>query len=174
MKFILPRRHPCGVGKWIGGSLYVHRSHVSYFKNLKSDGRRGPGWDVLYGKAAWILKSVLPFFEFDVVKLNVKERAFTFVRSPDFDSADEPVSGDSCRVDPDGEGLVSERAALTDPWIYHHKWLMVSDGYRGFDVPASKARSLAWMSLEGVDKSRIGRRSYWEREVLPRLGVDHG
>jgi len=57
----------------------------------------------------------------------------------------------------------------SDPYIYHHKWLFVADDYGGFDVDESKRRSLAWMSLPDIDKSRIGRKSYWEDHVLPRL-----
>ena len=54
--------------------------------------------------------------------------------------------------------------------IYHHKWCFVADDYGGFDVKASKARSSAWESLDPpVNKRKIGRRTHWEAEVLPRL-----
>ncbi|MFN5187713.1 MAG: hypothetical protein ACK5GD_18195 [Planctomycetota bacterium] len=47
--------------------------------------------------------------------------------------------------------------------------LFVADDYRGFDVAASKARSERWISLGDVDRSRIGRKTYWEDYVVPRL-----
>jgi hypothetical protein len=47
---------------------------------------------------------------------------------------------------------------------------MVADDYEGFDVEESKQRSRRQLSLEGVDRRRIGRRSYWVEKVLPRLG----
>jgi len=48
-------------------------------------------------------------------------------------------------------------------------WRFVADDYAGFDVAASKQRSLTWMALEGIDKTRIGRKSYWVKLVIPRL-----
>jgi hypothetical protein len=59
---------------------------------------------------------------------------------------------------------------LDDPYIYHHKWLFVSDDYEEFDVEASKSRSERWMALTDVDRSRIGRKSYWDEQVVPRIG----
>lgn len=67
------------------------------------------------------------------------------------------------------DGIVKVRPALSDPFIYHHKWLFVDDNYPGFDVEESKERSAAWMALPDVDKSLIGRASYWNAEVVPRL-----
>jgi hypothetical protein len=57
---------------------------------------------------------------------------------------------------------------MDDPFVYHHKWLFVTGDYRGFDVEESVRRSVEWMSLEGIDCSRIGRRGYWEREVVEK------
>lgn len=51
---------------------------------------------------------------------------------------------------------------------------MVQDDYAGFDVDASKQRSRVWLALENVDKTRIGRRSFWERTVVPRLNTRSG
>jgi hypothetical protein len=56
-----------------------------------------------------------------------------------------------------------------DPYIYHHKWLFVDDDYRGFDTEQSKARSQQWITLGDVDRARIGRQSYWQEQVVPRL-----
>lgn len=44
------------------------------------------------------------------------------------------------------------------------------DDYLGFDIAESKARSSLWIALGDVDRSRIGRKSYWELFVVPRLG----
>ena len=67
------------------------------------------------------------------------------------------------------DGTVQRRAVPSDPPIYHHKWLFVDDDYPGFDVAQGKLRSAAWLALPDVDKSRIGRRSYWQTHVVPRL-----
>jgi len=67
----------------------------------------------------------------------------------------------------DGTFLFLKQAA--GPYLYHHKWLMVGDEYTGFDLPESQRRSLAWVALDGIDRSRIGRKSYWTSVVLPQL-----
>ena len=66
-------------------------------------------------------------------------------------------------------GTLQRRGTSSDPPIHHHKWLCVGDDYTGFDVEESKRRSAAWLALPDVDKSRIGRRGYWQTQVVPRL-----
>ncbi len=140
-----------GVGKEIGGSVYVHRLYADRLGLVVTEAARH-----------------LPEeFECTVVKLNHRTGAVTFIRSPDWDTAPEPVVGDLWTVHPDGRAVFRSQPA--DPWIYHHKWLFVADDYPGFDVAASRERSRAWTSLPDVDRSRIGKRSYWEAEVVPRL-----
>jgi|LSQX01.2.fsa_nt_gb hypothetical protein len=146
------KRH--GVGKKIGGAVYVHRQYEGVL-----------GQRVLEAKAH------LPEgFEYTVVKLSERTGIVSFIVSRDFDTNPEPTVCDSISVTPDG--TICRRMQRPDPWIYHHKWLFVADDYRGFDVEESKRRSLAWMSLEDVDRHRIGRRSYWAHHVLKRLDRD--
>ena len=52
-------------------------------------------------------------------------------------------------------------------------WLILPNQYPGFDLAESKARSIQWIELGDVDRSRIGRKSYWELFVVPRLGDQH-
>jgi hypothetical protein len=106
-------------------------------------------------------------FRYVIVKHNPGNDAVTFTLCPDFDTAEEPNVGDSILVRVDG--TFQKRQQLDDPYIYHHKWLMVKDDYSEFDVDASKERSLAWISLPDVDRTRIGRKSFWVENVLPRI-----
>ena len=76
--------------------------------------------------------------------------------------------GDSYLVRPDGTTKVM--LASKDPMIYHHKWMFVAPDYDGFDYTAAWERSKEWQGLKGIDKSRIGRKSYWVNKVLVRLG----
>jgi len=148
----LRRSKRYGVGKEIGGAVYIHRRYE----------------DVL-GEVVAEAKERLPAgFEYQVVKYDARSGNVSFIESPDFDEADEPAVGEVVTVKPDG--TVRRRRAADDPEIYHHKWLFVRDDYEGFDVEESRERSRAWTGLEGVDRTRIGRRSYWEREVVPRIG----
>tara|TARA_R110002049_G_scaffold285698_4_gene467051 strand:+ start:209908 stop:210510 length:603 start_codon:yes stop_codon:yes gene_type:complete len=149
---MLPRRSKkFGVGKEIGGNVYLHRL---YEQLLDIDLKK-------------VKENLPPDFKYTVVKLNLKTRAVTFTHSHDFDTAEEPIVGKQLLVRDDGS--TSMRKPPEDPYIYHHKWLFVADDYKGFDVDESRKRSLAWMSLPDVDKSRIGRASYWDSEVVPRL-----
>ena len=108
-------------------------------------------------------------FDYTVVKYSFRTDNVTFVASPDFDTSPEPIAGDHWMVSADG--ATRFRSALSDPYIYRHKWLMVSDDYQGFDVEESKERSGCWLALPHIAKSRIGWKSYWERIVLPKLLV---
>jgi hypothetical protein len=135
------RRAEGGVGKRMGGSIYMHRLYVR----------------------TEVLELAPPGFDFAVVREDHK--SITFVQSPDFDTADEPTVGDSVLVC----GLDDKRWRKGCGQIYHHKWLFVRDDYPWFDVAAAVERSRRWLALDGVDMRRIGWRSYWEREVVPRI-----
>ncbi len=148
----LPERsRKYGVGKEIAGKVYVHRRYERVLGDVVDEA-----------------KDHLPReFEYDVVKYDGRSGVVSFVEVDDFDTSNEPTVGAIITVRADG--AVTQREQLADPHIYHHKWLFVADDYGGFDVEASKQRSKRWTELDGVDRCRIGVRSYWEREVLPRL-----
>lgn len=148
----LPKRSPrFGIGKEIGGAVYVHRSY-----------------EELLGDVLKRAKANLPGdIEYTVVKFNYQTLAISFVQCDDFDSASEPTVGDIVTVG--AEGTIRRRSQPSDPEIYHHKWLFVADDYTGFDVQQSAHRSAAWLQLDDVDRQRIGRKSYWEEQVVPRI-----
>ena len=148
----LPKRsRRYGVGKEIGGALYLHRSCEFKIKESVETAK----------------KNLPSEFDYTIVKLNLKTKAVSFIACDEFDSADEPEVGDSIIVHADGR--TRKRSKAKDPEIYHHKWLFVADAYQGFDVEASRERSLSWINLEGLNKRKIGKRSYWAENVLPRL-----
>jgi hypothetical protein len=152
----LRRSSRYGVGKEIGGAVYVHRQYQH-----------------LLGTAVEIAAARLPpGFDYTIVKVHRRTGAVSFIHSPDFDTAPEPTVGEICIVRP--EGKLQTRRQLSDPYIYHHKWLFVADDYAGFDVEGSKRRSEQWLSLQGVDRRRIGRRSYWISKVVPRIPATDG
>jgi hypothetical protein len=139
------------VGKEIGGAVYVHRIYEG----------------LLPEPVKIALKHLPSGFDYTVVKFVEKESCVSFILCPEFDSVDEPFVGDIVRID--AKGLKRYFRQQADPFIYHHKWLFVDDDYRGFNVEESKARSQQWISLGDVDRSRIGRQSYWQEKVIPRL-----
>ena len=152
MKRVPKRSARFGVGKEIGGAVYVHVSYEYVFPSQVSVAR----------------KAVPRDFEYTVIKYCQNKGSTSFIHSPDFDTADEPTVGAWITVS--AAGTSRRRAEMADPFIYHHKWLFVLDDYAGFDVSESRQRSLAWMALDNVDTRRIGRRSYWDKYVVPRIG----
>ena len=145
-------------GKSIGGAIYVHKDYVENHPKIPQSE---------YQKA----KSKLPTdHDFTAVKYDKNEGSFSFIHSPDFDTADEPTVGRAIKVKPSGDIKVTE--PTRDPKIWHHKWQWVADDYKGFDVNQSKQRSKDWKDVVGVDRqvsSRIGSKSYWEREIVPKI-----
>ena len=135
-----------GVGKRMVNCVYYHNTAAPH--------------DLIYP----YLRHVRDW-NWDVVKIG--EKTASFLPSTEFDFVPEPSVGWSLVVLADGR--TRRVHPPSDPWIYHHKWLFVRPGYAGFDIAAAKYRSLAWLRLSGVDRRRIGRRSYWDRHVVPRI-----
>lgn len=145
-------RYPrLGVGKWIGGSLYVHRS--------AEEAIPAP----LLAQA----RALIPAVDYAVVKWTPANNALSFIESPDFLTVHEPIVGNAYRV-ASGEVRVTRQKA--NPQVYHHKWLFVRPDYAGFDVAASMLRSLQWTDYSTIDKSRIGQQAYWHA-TLDLLGL---
>lgn len=164
----LPKRYtPTGVGKSIGGNIYVHRE----YEHLLPQGPFAPMESFAVAKA--LIPKRLGGRPYTLVKYNTKTRAYTFIWLEDFDTADEPTMKIAILCLPNPQKYVGYWTRTIwppkDPWVYHHKWLMVKDDYAGFDVEESKARSRAWLGLKNIDKSRIGKKSYWEKEVIPLI-----
>jgi len=142
-------------GKLVAGKLYFHKSVLDQMDyGIQADVARAvrlapKGWE-------WVIARV------DVVRGHV-----ALIQSSDWDTAPEPTVGAMVVVR--GDEVRQQRGS---GMIYHHKWMFVADDYDGFDVEASKERSRLWESLNPpVDKCLIGRRDYWARYVLPRLGT---
>jgi len=154
---MLPKRsRKFVVGKEIGGAIYVHREYES----------------ILPAEAIEAKKQLPNGTQYTVVKFAFASKATSFIHSADFDSADEPTVGNIVLVSAAGE--VRQLKAQRDPFIYHHKWLFVMDDYTGFDVDKSKTRSICWLGLLNLDMKRIGRKSFWTSNVLPRLSEVSG
>ncbi len=148
----LPKRSKYGVGKAIGGCIYVHKQYMN---------------DVIPSDILEHGIKLIGKFPYTILKYNPKTNAISFIESLDFDTSPEPAVGRAWLVKPDSI-MPKTINPPSDPWIYHHKWLMVKDDYKGFDVEESKQRSLQWMA-HSPDSSRIGKQSYWNDKVLPLL-----
>jgi hypothetical protein len=154
----LQRSKKYSIGKTIGSNTWVHKQYETVFPKA-----------VLQEAKKHLPKD----FDYTVVKYDSKAEAVSFIQSPDFNSSSEPLVGDVIRISSDG--AVKKIRSGKNPMIYHHKWLMVDDDYRGFDVEQSVIRSSTWKTLIGVNReisSRIGRRNYWLDEIVPKIVED--
>jgi len=145
---------------------------------MRTPGKKMPNGYYIHKKYSYVLEDLyginisqyidkLPKgFQYTIVKFNPKTHdVITFTFSPDWNTADEPTVGDAILVKADGP--IKFIKQHKDPWIYHHKWMFVADDYAGFDVEKSKLRSKQWTSIPGINKSKIGKKSYWESKILP-------
>jgi hypothetical protein len=142
----LPRRYKNNVGKAINGDVYVHRQYA----NIVVPGKE-------YRKAISLVPKSL---RFNIVKYNIKSGVISFIHSPDFDTASEPLVKASFVVKPDGSTRMI-KSGQNEP-IYHHKWLFVKDDYKGFDVQQSKDRSKSWLK-KGIKAK--GFKNQWGKQM---------
>lgn len=148
----LQRSERYGVGKEIGGAIYVHKNYervipTNHLTKAKS--------------------SLPPDYEYTVVKWVRRTNNISFIKCQHFDRLQEPPIDEVVVVTP--EGATRRSRFRTNPPIYHHKWMLVKDDYKGFDVGESKRRSDLWARLDNIDRKRIGRRDFWVNEVLPPI-----
>lgn len=143
------------VGKKMGSDLYFHKLYVD--DNIK---------DINFYN--FCINQLPENFDFNIIKYNDKDRYITFINSPDFDTADEPIVSDAYKVTADGKVTLTREKRI--PQIYHHKWLFVKDDYPYFNVEKSKERSRRWLEVsDRINMSKIGNQNYWEEEVLPLI-----
>ncbi|MEI6389043.1 MAG: hypothetical protein WCQ50_20740 [Spirochaetota bacterium] len=147
---VIKRDSKVGVGKRTrDGSVYLHRDYMDRLPDQE-------GLEVA-------IQHLPEDFEWNVVRSDT-DGTYAFYNSPDFDTADEPEGGQYVAVSPEGK----LRPGKTYQ-IWHHKWCWVLDDYDGFDVEASKQRSRDWLALPDIDFNRIGKREFWEANVVPLI-----
>lgn len=143
-------------GKKMPLGYYVHKNYKHVFEHLYSV------------NISQYINKLPKDFQYTIIKFNPKTRNVTFTYSPDWDTpAHESIVGDAIMVR--AAGSTKKIKQHKDPWIYHHKWMFVADDYTGFDVERSKKRSKQWTSIPGINKSKIGKKSYWDINILPKL-----
>ena len=115
-----------GVGKYIGGKIYVHKDYALEVVD-----------HIIYSLA----KTCIPTdFEFNCIVVDYKKETIRFDEAPDFNTAREPHPGDFYEVNCDTWKV---RSGHSDS-IWHHKWMWVKDDYKGFDVDESYKWSKEW------------------------------
>jgi hypothetical protein len=146
----LIKRSKFGVGKLIGGYLYLHRNYINDLPpELK--------------QKIIAAEEYLDGFEYNTVKVGLKNDVVTFINSSDFDESPEPTVGKYVSINSSGDTKTGSSNA-----IWHHKWLWVKDDYQGFDVEDSFERSKKYLEMD-IDFSRIGNKTFWEDNYANKL-----
>ena len=151
--------------KKIGGCIYTHCSNYDNLtENIKNMVAIATAIMFNAGMMLEWLGSV-------IYKVDAKNKKVKFIESKDFNTAREPQVGNSYPVDLDAEKIKLTKAKGQ---IYHHKWMVVDESYKGFDIEESKRWSEKWQSVIPKDrkiKSRIGYKKYWD-EYLKEYGLE--
>lgn len=138
------KRSKYGIGKEIGGKIYVHKNYFNHIIDVET-----------YHKAV----NQLPCgFTFNCLMIDKKKSIVRFDEAPDFDTEREPHPGDFIEVNLE---TMETRKGHSD-MIWHHKWMWVDDDYKGFDVEASYEWSRRWTQ---IITHPSGSRKVWETQI---------
>lgn len=139
------KRSRYGVGKEIGGKIYVHMNYINRIISM----------DDLY-QAIILLPSD---FRYNCIVIDKKKpEIIRFDEAPDFNTAREPHPGNYIEVNISTREIRQGYSNM----IWHHKWMWVDDDYDGFDVEQSYQWSKLWTS---VITHPSGSKRIWEQQI---------
>lgn len=144
---VIKRSPKYGVGKYIGGTIYVHRQYEDIIPDIAKTKER--------------FKDSIGSFKYNVISYDASKNKISFIEAKDFDSADEPTIGNYITLNTE-TGKVKHGTSDT---IYHHKWLFVKDDYKGFKVQQSYERSEKWLKLPDINFGKIGHKKFWNELI---------
>lgn len=122
-------------GKRIGSDLYIYSECLPY------------GYYEKYRRGLFEIGKKYGSDEMEknhVIRFNTKnENDISIMEVRNFDTDREPIIGNSYKVNL-SSGEIKFTKEKNNPYIYHHKWMFVSDNYKGFNVEESKRWSVKW------------------------------
>lgn len=148
--------------KKIGNTFYIHKSNIKELDSVLEGG--------ICKLIETISKSLPVNFDYEIIKFDKKNEKISFIESPDWNSAREPLVGDSYTTNISD---IKFKLIKSKGQIYHHKWMFVSEDYTGFNIEEAKEWSKAWSeTLPNTReiKSRIGYKKYWD-EILKQYNL---
>lgn len=159
---VIQRCPKYGVGKEIGGDIYVHKNYAE---------------DIVPETILDACKHALDYyfsdFDYNCIRWSPSKLAVSFQEVPGFDTEREPRVGEYITVtyDPNKEPKDFEFNRGHTNYIFHHPWLWVRNDYTGFNVADAWNWSKKWLSTlkETSDGNGIGR---WNAQ-LDRYGLPH-
>ena len=145
--------------KKVGYAMYVH--HSSFPELITALHKKNIDTSRIV-KVSYEARNILPGFQ--IIKYNQKNGNISFIKSPDWDTANEPTVGDSICIRKDGK--ITHRKG--GKRVYHNKWQFVSEEYKGFDIEKSKTRTKLWHSIPNIKEKKkyIGMKDYWYKLLM--------
>ena len=158
--------------KKVGNVYYVHKSNRKELLSLVPSCALDKYKAIVYG-----LDGML---NYDVIKYDSYMNTVSFIQSPDWFTENEPTVGDSEIYYLDTIKHLNyalaecehrhHKESLTNPNIYHSKWMFMADDYDYEWIAKAKERTTQWNKLN-LDKKRIGHRLYWN-EQMDKYGLE--
>ena len=141
--------------KRVGYNLYAHKSNIAELKSKLSERLIG------YLDAVIICMEKEIDAPYHIIKVDTKGEKISLIECFDWDKHYEPIVGDSYCFDI-SKGTYSMKKGGTK--VYHHRWMFVSENYKGFDLEKSKQRTwMLWDIPEFQEcKNKVGSLKYWE------------
>lgn len=122
-------------GKRVGNDIYIYSECLPY------------GYLGRYKKALRVIEKKYDSEVLNkkhVVRFNTKnDDDISIMEVKNFDTEREPTIGNSYKIDLDTNSATFTKEK-NNPYIYHHKWMFVSDNYNRFDIEESKLWSIKW------------------------------
>lgn len=145
--------------KEVRNNIYVHISNIDELKYRLTYAQ----FEQLRANLAGIAS------DFQILKYNTSDYSFSTICSPDWDTANEPIVGDSKHYNRNGMFLSSRKGGTQ---VYHKKWQFVASNYTGFNIKAAFDRTaLLQRKLNLVQlKNKIGNLVFW-RELLVQNSI---
>lgn len=109
------------------------------------------------------------FLDYQIIKYDAYAHKLSLIKSPDWNTTNEPTVGDSYVFDlSEGKDLSDTPKKLVkgrskNPQIYHNKWMFMADDYDAEWMAKAKARTELWNSIPNIQqhKRKIGNQNYW-------------
>jgi hypothetical protein len=148
-------------GKLVGNNIYFHKSLVGALpEELYHEINK---LDALFFDNRW-------GYGYNIIKIDMNKDVVSFINSIEFDLVDEPRIDNVYLIKDNKLDKVLSYTHHKNIPVYHHKWMLVSNHYKGFNVEKSKRRSVWWENHPVVlkrkqedkyFKSKIGMSNYW-------------
>lgn len=140
--------------KRVGYNLYAHKSNLEELRSKLSNEMKG------------FLNAVLITVEHDldipyhIVKVDTKKKRVSVIECPTWNKYYEPIVGDSYCFNMETIAYSMKKGGNK---VYHHRWMFVSENYKGFDIKKSQERTWElWDNPEFQEnKNRVGNLDYW-------------